>query len=380
MEMGIYIHWPFCESKCPYCDFNSHVSASIDFDSWQDSYLKELKTYYKKIGPKKVVSVFFGGGTPSLMEPRIISSILHEINKLWGIANDVEVTLEANPTSVELDKFKNFKSAGINRVSLGVQALEQDSLNFLGRKHNVKEAIRALEVAEKTFDRYSFDLIYARPEQTVKAWEKELEKALDLQASHLSLYQLTIEPGTPFYTQHNRGEFAVPEEGVSSDLYEITQSIMEDRKMPAYEISNHAVYGQECIHNLVYWKYRDYLGVGPGAHGRVTIKNEKFATRGHRAPEIWMNKVKKEGVGAHPFEKVSYKERFIEALMMGLRLTEGILLEDLNQQAGGNWKNFVNEKRLNQFIEDGLIVLDGKRIVATKEGRQRLNWVLAELL
>ncbi|MCB9991008.1 MAG: coproporphyrinogen III oxidase [Rhodospirillales bacterium] len=375
---GVYVHWPFCASKCPYCDFNSHVSESIDHGAWRDAFLREID-YYAALTPgRRVTSIFFGGGTPSLMAPETVQAVIDRVQQRWHIANDCEITLEANPTSVEADKFRAFRQAGVNRVSLGVQALDDTQLQFLGRKHNVSEAIQAIDIARKNFDRFSFDLIYARPKQSVNEWRQELEIALTLSGGHLSLYQLTIEQGTPFFGQHARGEFTIPDDDHAGELYETTQAVLEDAGMPAYEISNHAVPGQESRHNLTYWRYDDYAGIGPGAHGRLTIDGVKQATRGHRAPQIWLDRAANDGHGGHPFEEIDPQQCFSEALMMGLRLRDGVLLRKLSEAAGGQYD--LDEARLAALEQEGLIWRTDERLAATAAGRQRLNALLRYLL
>ena len=324
MSFGVYIHWPFCKSKCPYCDFNSHVHDKIDHAQWRDAYLKDLSHWAELTGVQMVTSIFFGGGTPSLMKPDVVADIIAAIQQKWRVSNDCEITLEANPTSIEIDKLRGFRDAGVNRVSIGVQSLRAADLKFLGREHSPHEAMRAIDMAAKIFDRFSFDLIYARPQQTVAAWTEELHEALSHAGKHLSLYQLTIEQGTPFHTRHARGEFVVPEQNLAADLYDVTQDIMNAAGLPAYEVSNHAASGEESRHNLVYWRYDDYVGIGPGAHGRVTLDGKKYATRAHRAPEKWLELVCQSGHGLMPQEEVSPESQFQERLMMGLRLSEGV--------------------------------------------------------
>jgi putative oxygen-independent coproporphyrinogen III oxidase len=377
---GIYVHWPFCASKCPYCDFNSHVSERIDQSAWRTAYVKEIE-YYAALTPgRTVTSIFFGGGTPSLMEPQTAAAVIDAIAKNWTVAPDAEITLEANPTSVEIDKFSGFRAAGVNRVSIGIQALNDQDLKFLGRKHDVSEALQALETAEKIFDRYTYDLIYARPKQSVKDWRQELEKALKIAGEHLSLYQLTIEEGTPFYMQHARGDFAVPGQDNAGELYEATQEVMDRAGLPAYEVSNHAKPGQESRHNMTYWRYGDYAGIGPGAHGRLTINNVKQATRGHRAPEIWLKRVNESGHGAHPFEEILPAQRFSEALMMGLRLREGVPLDRLSRESGQDWRQRLDENKIGKLAGEGLLEFDGAMLRPTMAGLQRLNGVLSYLL
>lgn len=377
---GIYIHWPFCASKCPYCDFNSHVREAVDQAVWRTNLMREIDHYAGLTPGRVVTSIFFGGGTPSLMEPETVQAVISRIQQNWHISNDCEITLEANPTSVEVDKFRAFRMAGVGRVSLGVQALNDEDLKFLGRRHNVSEALKAIEIARENFERFSFDLIYARPDHDVNAWRQELQTAIELSGGHISLYQLTIEQGTPFFTQHQRGDFRVPDEDKAGELYEVTQDILAAAGMPAYEVSNHAAAGEESRHNLTYWRYQDYVGIGPGAHGRLTLNGEKQAARAHRVPEIWLERVEKSGHGAHPFEAVEREQRFTEALMMGLRLAEGVKLARLTEEAGRSWQELLDEKKLGLLADEGLITLDDARLSATKAGLQRLNGILGYLL
>ncbi len=377
---GLYVHWPFCLSKCPYCDFNSHVQDRVDQDAWRNALLAEIRYYAALMPGRKLTSVFFGGGTPSLMPPDTVAAVIDEAQKLWAFSNDIEITLEANPTSVEAGKFRAFRQAGVNRVSLGIQSLRESDLVFLGRKHNVGEARQAIDIAAATFDRFSFDLIYARPEQTVAAWREELNEALTLSGGHISLYQLTIEPGTAFHTQHARGDFMIPNDMVAGDLYEVTQDILGAAGMPAYEISNHAKPGEESRHNLTYWRYGDYAGVGPGAHGRITLDGQKIATRAHRAPEIWLKNVAAQGHGAHPFEEITPDQRLTEALMMGLRLTEGVPLARLEHESGRTADTFFDPKKIKSLCDEGYLSMANDRITATASGRQRLNALLSYLV
>lgn len=377
---GIYVHWPFCKSKCPYCDFNSHVSDSVDHVRWTQCYDKEIEHIAGMTEGRMVSSIFFGGGTPSLMKPETVESVLASIRKRWNVKNDIEITLEANPTSIEAHKFEDFKAAGVNRVSVGVQSLRDDDLKFLGREHSSTEAIKALEIANKVFDHVSFDLIYARLEQSVDAWRMELKEALTLATGHMSLYQLTIEKGTPFYTREARGEFRIPEADQGGEFYEVTQEICEAAGMPAYEISNHAEVGQESAHNLTYWKYHDYAGIGPGAHGRLTINGEKYATRTHRAPDIWLNKCEADGHGYHPFEKVSMEERFTEMMMMGLRLRDGVAFDDIARETGQDWRMLIRRDKAQHLVDEGMLKITKTHIKPSIEGMQRLNSLLAYLL
>lgn len=378
---GIYIHWPYCLSKCPYCDFNSHVVETIDHSSWRKCYEQEIKYIAEKTPENLVTSIYFGGGTPSLMEPDTVEHILSNIQQNWRMANDVEITLEANPTSIEQQKFEDFRTSGINRVSVGVQALNDKDLKFLGRQHSAKDAKNALEIAYKTFERVSFDLIYARPDQTVVEWQKELEEALSIaKAGHLSLYQLTIEPGTAFETMYKRKEFSVPDDELGGTLYEATNDITKQHGFEHYEISNYAKAGEESRHNMTYWQYEDYAGIGPGAHGRLTISGEKFATRTHRAPKIWQERVNTSGHGYHDFEKISKKDRTLETLLMGLRTEKGVLFEKLETEGGADWKNVLNEKKLAEYRQAGYISQAQNKIALTTVGRQRLNKILEDIL
>jgi oxygen-independent coproporphyrinogen-3 oxidase len=377
---GIYVHWPFCLSKCPYCDFNSHVRESVDHARWRAALLAELDHYAERAPGRTVTSIFFGGGTPSLMEPATAAAVIDRVAERWTVASDVEITLEANPSSVEAGRFADLAAAGVNRVSLGVQALDDAALAFLGRRHNASEAMEALQVAKRHFDRTSFDLIYARPGQTVADWQAELGRAIAEGTEHLSVYQLTIEDGTKFATLAQRGELTMPDEETQAALYEATQEILARFGLPAYEISNHARPGAESRHNLTYWRYGDYVGVGPGAHGRLTVDGQKWATRAHRAPEVWLDRVAEHGHGGHADVAIGPTERRDELLMMGLRLAEGVSRARLREELGGDVKDLVDERKLDRLIEAGFLALDGERLAATPTGLQRLNAVLSHLL
>lgn len=379
-KTGIYIHWPFCKSKCPYCDFNSHVREAIDERAWESAYVKTLESYAARLPGREIASVFFGGGTPSLMPPRTVEAILSAIRKNWSVAEDIEITLEANPTSVESEKLKAFRQAGVNRVSLGIQALNDKDLKFLGRKHNVREALEALEIAQNIFDRFSFDLIYARPEQSLKQWEAELKEATGYSGGHLSLYQLTIERNTPFYMDHVQGKFTMPTENLAADFYNLTQDILSAGGLPAYEISNHARPGQESRHNMIYWRYSDYIGVGPGAHGRLTMERQKFATREHSAPEIWLEKAGQSGEAAHPYEPLSRRDRFLEALMMGLRLEEGVSVQRLEAEGDASLDDFLDRSKMQDLQNQGWLNLSSERLRLEREGLLRLNAVIPYIL
>lgn len=377
---GLYVHWPFCKSKCPYCDFNSHVSDFVDHEKWACSYLQEMDHVADMTQGRTLNSIFFGGGTPSLMKPETVAKIIDHAQKRWTFSNDIEITLEANPTSIEVQKFNDFKSAGINRVSVGIQSLRDKDLKFLGREHSAVEAVSALKIAHDIFDRVSFDLIYARPEQTIEEWRVELNEALEYSSGHLSLYQLTIEQGTPFYIQHKRGDFRIPEQDQAGEFYEVTQEVLGAVGMPAYEISNHAAEGQESVHNLIYWRYGDYAGIGPGAHGRLTLNGDKFATRTHRAPDIWLEKVAEHGHGYHPFEEVSVESRFTEMMMMGMRLRDGVELAAIEAETGQNWQMLLRMDKVQSLVDEGYLILTRTHIKPTIEGMQRLNGILSYLL
>ncbi|HLG90192.1 MAG TPA: radical SAM family heme chaperone HemW [Alphaproteobacteria bacterium] len=377
---GIYIHWPFCLSKCPYCDFNSHVREQIDQARWRSALLAEIDHYAARTPGRTVTSIFFGGGTPSLMEPATAAAVINRVASRWPVASDVEITLEANPSSVEAGRFADLAAAGVNRASLGIQSLDDNALAFLGRRHDAAEALAALEIAQRHFRRVSFDLIYARPGQSVAHWRAELQRAVGFGTEHLSVYQLTIEPGTRFATLARRGELDVPDEETQAELYETTQEILGDAGLPAYEISNHARLGAECRHNLTYWRYGDYAGVGPGAHGRLTIDGARLATRAHRAPEIWLERVEALGHGAHDDEPIDPDDRFSEMLLMGLRLTEGVSRARVREELGGEIENIIDSVRLNRLVGGGFLSLERDRLRATDSGRQRLNAVLADLL
>lgn len=379
-QMGIYFHWPFCASKCPYCDFNAHVHDVIDHDRWRDTYVRAIAYYAKMLPGRRVVSVFFGGGTPSLMPPDTVEAILDAVRAGWTCANDLEVTLEANPTSVEVSKLEAFRDAGVNRVSLGVQALNDKDLAFLGRTHDTMQAIQAIELARDLFERFSFDLIYARPGQSLDDWEAELKRAVDLARGHLSLYQLTIERRTPFYLRAERGEFSMLDEVAGAEFYHLTQNVLEEAGMPAYEVSNHAAEGHQCRHNLLYWHYADYLGIGPGAHGRFVQGGVKYASRDHFAPDVWLSRVEGKGCGVHPFEEVVGAERFGESLLMGLRLREGVDVIALCQAAGVVFGDVIDQSRLDKVCAEGWAVFDGTYMQLSREGWLRLNALLPYIL
>jgi putative oxygen-independent coproporphyrinogen III oxidase len=374
---GVYVHWPFCLSKCPYCDFNSHVRhAAIDEDRFANAFAREIETTAARTAGRTVSSIFLGGGTPSLMQPRTVGAILDAIGKSWSVARDVEVTLEANPTSVEATRFHGYRAAGVNRVSLGVQALDDVSLKALGRMHSAREALDAVAIARSVFERYSFDLIYARPGQTADAWAKELRFAIGEAAEHLSLYQLTIEPDTPFAGLHAAGKLIVPDEGAARALYDTTQDICASLGLPAYEISNHARPGAECRHNLVYWRGDEYAGIGPGAHGRIDADGTRRATATERRPEAWLMRVEQLGHGVVTDDALTREERADEYLLMGLRLREGIDPTRYRALAG----RALDQGRIDLLREEGAITVDGDgRLRVTQQGFPVLDAVVADL-
>jgi putative oxygen-independent coproporphyrinogen III oxidase len=378
--LGVYVHWPFCKSKCPYCDFNSHVRDGVDQSRWRDALLKELDHAAREAPRPRVETMFFGGGTPSLMEPATVAAVIERVKALWDTAADVEITLEANPTSVEAARFAALAEAGVNRVSLGVQALDAASLDFLGREHSADEAIAAIATARRHFTRYSFDLIYARPGQTEEAWADELERALALAGEHLSLYQLTIERGTRFFTDHARGIFALPAEDQAAAMFELTQRRLAAAGLPAYEISNHARPGAACRHNLIYWRYQDYVGVGPGAHGRFAEGAGKRATRRASGPEAWLEAVERDGHGTAETTLIAGQDLVEEALMMGLRLAEGIDRAMFASMTGADPVTALGERRLPPLVTAGYLEVDATHLRATAAGRQRLNAVLERLI
>ncbi|WP_119302616.1 radical SAM family heme chaperone HemW [Dongia deserti] len=380
LGFGIYIHWPFCRLKCPYCDFNSHVRERIDHARWRSALLRELEHYARDTQGRTVTSIFFGGGTPSLMEPETVAALIARARDLWRIAGDIEITLEANPTSAEIEKFRAFREGSVNRVSLGVQSLIARDLKFLGRQHDAAQALAAVQMAATTFDRFSFDLIYARPGQTLEQWQDELDRALEFAAGHISLYQLTIEPGTQFEQAVARGDFRVLDEEHAAELYEATVARLGASGLADYEISNFARPGEESRHNLTYWRYGDYVGVGPGAHGRLTINGEKFATRQHRAPEAWLDLVERDGHATRQRDLVPRPERLNEMLMMGLRLKEGVPMTRIEEESAKPFAEALDPARLQRLIEGGFLTLSGDRLAATAEGRQRLDAVLAALV
>jgi len=416
--LAIYIHWPFCKSKCPYCDFNSHVRDSVEQERWRAALLRELEYMAQYVPNREVTSIFFGGGTPSLMPPATAQALIERVRTLWKTSDDIEITLEANPTSVEAAAFKDFKTAGINRVSLGIQSLRDEELKFLGREHSANEALKAIELARNTFSRYSFDLIYARPNQTTATWEKELLEALKYAGEHLSLYQLTIEENTAFHHAYAKGGFTLPDEAESEALYRMTEDVMTAHGLLAYEVSNYAKPKQESRHNLAYWQGLDYVGIGPGAHGRISIipsplvgegdersksggggsknhslrnspsltlphkggGNIRIATQTLKSPERWLENVEKNGHAVEVWQEIAREQEVEERLMMGLRLSDGIDYAAFKAQTGYDLAPYINQKNRDLYIAEGLLENNPARLQATLKGRLLLNRLTAELL
>ena len=376
-DFGIYIHWPFCAAKCPYCDFNSHVRhKTVDQERFAQAFIKEL-TFFKQMRPHgKVSSIFLGGGTPSLMLPQTVEAIISAVYNLWTVDECVEITLEANPTSVEAERFRGYRAAGVNRVSLGVQALNDDDLRQLGRMHNVAEALKAVETAAKIFERFSFDLIYARPHQTTASWEAELRQAFQYTGDHMSLYQLTIEPDTMYEKLYRAGKLPMPDANTGRELFDLTQNLCEAHGLPAYEVSNHARIGQESRHNLIYWRSGDYVGVGPGAHGRITTDKGRIATSTQKHPETWLEEVEKNENGVIEYETLSSEAHGDEFLLMGLRLREGIDPQKFSAITGYDLNlkqiSFLQEHSLIEYAPNG-------HLRVTREGFPVLDAVVADL-
>ncbi len=378
--LALYIHWPFCLTKCPYCDFNSHVRDAIPQARFAAALRAELAWEAARLGRRPLGSIFFGGGTPSLMDPGTAAALIDDARRLFDPAPDLEITLEANPTSVEAGRLAAFRDAGVNRASLGVQSLEDESLRRLGRQHSAAQAIAALETARRIFPRLSFDLIYARPGQSLAAWRTELDRALALAADHLSLYQLTIEPGTAFEAQHRRGELALPDEDAAAALYEATAEAAAAHGLQQYEVSNYAAPGSESRHNLAYWRYGDYAGIGPGAHGRLLFGQQLIATRRHRAPEPWAERVERDGHGSTAEEAIIPADRAREMLLMGLRLHEGIDAARFARRTGLALTDVLDADVLAQAVAAGYVVHAPGHLTATAEGRLRLDALLPALV
>lgn len=374
---GLYIHWPFCQAKCPYCDFNSHVRAQIDHKAWAKALISELRFGARGIENRKLDSIFFGGGTPSLMPAQLVASLLEMAAGIWTFSEDIEITLEANPTSVEAEKFTGFAAAGVNRVSMGIQALNDPDLKRLGRLHSAAEARAAFDIARRQFDRVSFDLIYARQDQTLADWEAELTAACQMAIDHLSAYQLTIETGTRFGDLYDRGRLrGLPSDQLATEMYQATREICAAHGMLNYEVSNYAAPGRESQHNLIYWRYGDYLGIGPGAHSRLSLDGQRvgFATELH--PDTYLKRVSETGHGRTETERLSADAQADEYLLMGLRLSEGISRKRLARFRGAD----LNADRLARLTEDGLIIATPDRITVTQQGRMILNHVIERLV
>ena len=376
MTLALYIHWPFCAKKCPYCDFNSHVRDTVDAAAWETALLADMAFEAEQTGQRTLTSIFFGGGTPSLMPPELVERLIAAAGRYWSFADDVEITLEANPSSVEASRFADLAQAGINRTSLGLQSFDDKALKFLGRLHGAAEGLAALDTAQAHFERVSFDLIYALPGQTQDEWHAMLTRALGFGTGHISLYQLTIEPGTRFATDLRRGAFAMPEEDMSAELYAMTRAMTAAAGLPAYEVSNHARPGQESRHNLTYWRYGDYAGVGPGAHGRRCAT----ATQRHRKPENYLAAVLRQGHGICETHDLPRGEQAAEALMMGLRLDEGVDLDRLSARFGMPMDGLVAMRQVALYRDLGFVTLDGSRLTVTARGMVLLDGLLGELV
>ena len=374
--LALYIHWPFCVSKCPYCDFNSHVRASVDQAAWRAALLADMAHEAALTAGACVSSIFFGGGTPSLMPPATVAALITAAERHWGLTPDCEITLEANPNSVEVANFAALAGAGVNRVSLGVQALDDATLAFLGRAHSAAEGLRAIDAAQAQFARVSFDLITARPGQSLSGWEGELARALAFGTGHLSLYQLTIEPGTRFQTLFAKGELVLPDEDLAADLFAATRAMTATAGLPAYEISNHARLGQESRHNLTYWRYGDYAGIGPGAHGR----RGGVATERHRKPENWLGAVAEQGHGIKAQRVLTAETRATEALLMGLRLAEGVDLSDIAARSGFTARPLVDDAAVAQLAGLGFVTRVGNRLTVTEAGMPLLDAILPRVV
>jgi oxygen-independent coproporphyrinogen-3 oxidase len=374
--LALYVHWPFCVSKCPYCDFNSHVREAVDQAQWRAALLQDLAFEAEAAPGRKLGSIFFGGGTPSLMPPETAAAIIEAAERHWGFAEDVEITLEANPSSVEAARFTDLAAAGVNRVSLGLQSLNEEALRFLGRAHDVPEGLAALETAQRLFARVSFDLIYALPGQSEAEWAADLARALGFGTGHLSLYQLTIEPGTRFAALAAKGELAQTDPDHAASLYELTQAMTEEAGLPAYEISNHARPGEESRHNLAYWRYQPYLGVGPGAHGR----RGGNLTQRHKKPENWLSALRRTGSGIVEETPLAPAEKGVEALLMGLRLPEGVDLSRIAALAEKSAEELVDAAAVQRLSQQGLVQRDRHRLRVTPAGMLLLDGILAELV
>jgi oxygen-independent coproporphyrinogen-3 oxidase len=382
-QLSIYIHYPFCKAKCPYCDFNSHVQSEINHQDFLECYNLELEFFAKKIGKRKITSIFFGGGTPSLMPSFLVAGILEKISNLWIIANDCEITLEANPTSVESQKFKDFKELGINRLSLGIQAFNGEDLKFLGRQHSLQESIAAIELAKKFFNNFSFDLIYARPKQKIEDWRKELMQALEFSTNHLSLYQLTIEKGTQFFSDFKRQKFVMPDENLASEFYDVTNETMNGNGFEHYEVSNYAKKNYQSKHNLCYWQSGEYIGIGAGAHSRICFENENSRKRNAimmiHQPQLWLQKVKEKQVGIQSMQIVEDIELIEEILLMGLRLKGGIEIKKIEEISNKKFIEIFEIKKLTELQKQNFIEIDSKKIVIPAEKWLIMNSIISRV-
>ena len=379
-RLALYVHWPFCRAKCPYCDFNSHVAAEIDHARFAGAYRRELEHMAQAYGAgRRLDSIFFGGGTPSLMPAWLVEAIIADADRLFGLAPDIEITAEANPTSAEAETFAGFRAAGVNRLSLGVQSLRDEALAFLGREHSAREALAALRTARQTFDRLSIDLIYARQDQQLADWTGELQMALDLGLDHMSLYQLTIEPGTGFHSRARRGDILTADDSLAADMYAETNRLMRAAGLPAYEISNHARPGSECRHNMIYWQAEDWIGIGPGAHGRISNGTNRTGTATRRSPAGWLDAVDADGHGVETLIEDGPGDAVAERLMMGLRLSDGIDIPAL-ESAYGERSKLIDMAAYDQLVAAGLLTADPDRLCVTEDGRLLLNRVIGALL
>ena len=381
-DISVYIHWPYCLKKCPYCDFNSHISKSkIESQEWEKSYKSEINMEQNLLGHRNVKSVFFGGGTPSLMPTYLIESILNQLAKKWTFSSSVEITMEANPSSVEINNFKSLYETGVNRLSLGFQSLNNNSLNFLGRNHTAQDSFKALEIAKRYFNRISFDLIYGLPNQNEKKWEEELKEAINLAEEHMSAYQLTIEKGTPFYASYRDGKFSLPEEEILLNLYNLTDDLLNSAKLEKYEISNYAIKGSECIHNLDIWQGSEYCGIGPGAHGRIIVNKKWYATQKFSAPNIWLSKFLKEKSSFYEKIEISNKTRAKEILLTGLRLRKGVNIKKLFDNLNIRQKDLIiDETEYYKFNKLGLIETFNNMLRITNKGVPILNHIINKII
>lgn len=379
-DLHLYIHYPFCLSKCPYCDFNSHTKNNIEEKIFLNAYFKEMEFFAQKIGKRSIKTIFFGGGTPSLMSPYFLEQIIDKISNLWQIDDVCEITLEANPTSFEAEKFQDFKNIAINRISLGIQSLNDLDLKFLGRNHSAKEALEVIKTTGKIFDNFSFDLIYSLPKQKLKNWQDELQKALDFQTKHLSLYQLTIEKGTKFYQQYRDGNFKMPKDALSAKFYEKTYKIMSKNNYINYEISNYAKKNYESLHNLAYWKSKEYLGIGAGAHSRINVDGVRNSIQMISLPEKWLEKVEKKGAGIQKQDKINKEEYFEEFLLMGLRLKNGLRNADFLFNFGKNISDLIEINKLQTLIDQNMLLCDKNQIKITQKGKLLTNSIIFKII